>query len=142
MLIYGGFYKKYNMGLFNRKKSRQNYNNDEKYEDLKRFDRTIKKNPNDIAAWNGKGCALIMHQRYDEAIKCFDRAIEIEPINPEWGFIWGNKGFAFEQSGRYEEAIKCYDKALEIDPDDGINKMRPSREELLEKISKNKDNPL
>jgi tetratricopeptide (TPR) repeat protein len=51
--------------------------------------------------------------RYEEAIKCHDKAIEIDP---EYAYAWNNKGNSLHYMGRYEEAIKCYDKALEIIP--------------------------
>jgi superkiller protein 3 len=54
-------------------------------------------------------------ERYEEAIACYDKAIEIEP---DYYSDWRNKGDAFFYLKRYEDAVACYDKAIEIQPDD------------------------
>ncbi len=61
-----------------------------------------------------KGVALLNLGNYEEAIKCYDKAIEIEPNNAE---AWNNKGIVLGRLSKYEEAIACYDKAIEIEPD-------------------------
>ena len=60
-----------------------------------------------------QGNVLTDQARYDEAIACYDKVIEINPKN-KWG--WINKGETLCDMGKYEEAIKTYDKALEIFP--------------------------
>ena len=64
-------------------------------------------------AWNNKGLALDDINKYDEAIKAFDKAIE---INPQYSLAWYNKGRALYKLNKFDEAIKAYDKAIEIDP--------------------------
>jgi curved DNA-binding protein CbpA len=71
--------------------------------------------PNDAWGWRNKGGALYFLEKYDEAIKCYDKAIEIDPNN---SVVWNNKGLALSFLEKYDEAIKCYDKAIEIDPND------------------------
>jgi len=51
--------------------------------------------------------------RYEEAIKCYDKAIQ---INPDDAGGWYGKGLALKQMGRYDEAVNCYDKAIQITP--------------------------
>jgi tetratricopeptide (TPR) repeat protein len=51
--------------------------------------------------------------RYDEAIECFNRAIELGPKNAE---AWNNKGAALGKLGRYDEAMEHFDIAIGIDP--------------------------
>lgn len=65
-----------------------------------------------FAFWNNKGGSLDSLGRYNEAIHCFDKALEIDPRHT---VAWNNKGVSLKSLGRYEEAIHCYDKALEID---------------------------
>ena len=64
-------------------------------------------------AWNNKGTALSDLGRKDEAIKCYDRALD---INPKYDGAWCSKGNALSSLGRKDEAIRCYDMALEINP--------------------------
>ena len=65
---------------------------------------------------NNKGFALNELGRHGEAIRCCDRALEIDP---ESAIAWHNKGVALRNLGRHGEAIQCYDRALEIDPKNG-----------------------
>lgn len=64
-------------------------------------------------AWNGKGMSFWTLGRHEEAIVCFDNALEIDPRPTHF---WQNKGVALVSLGRYEEAIACYSQGLKIDP--------------------------
>ena len=66
-------------------------------------------------AWYNKGVALNDLGKYDEAIKAYDRAIE---LNPEDSDAWCNKGVALYYLGKYDEAIKTSDKTIELNPED------------------------
>ena len=63
--------------------------------------------------WLNQGSALYNQSKYDEAIKAFDKAIEIDPQLEQ---AWYYKGMALKGLGKYEEAIQAYDKVLEINP--------------------------
>lgn len=65
--------------------------------------------------WHNKGVSFAALKRYEEAIGCYDRALQIDP---QYTFAWIGKGVALDELGRGEEAIGCYDKALIIDPRD------------------------
>ncbi len=52
-------------------------------------------------------------KKYEEAIKDFDSAIELEPYNANIYCCRGNAKNALEQ---YEEATRDFDKAMELDP--------------------------
>jgi tetratricopeptide (TPR) repeat protein len=67
--------------------------------------------------WNNKGTSLNTLGRYDEAIRCLEKALEIDLRDAA---AWNNKGISLDSLGRYEEAIRCYEKALEIDPQNGM----------------------
>ena len=63
--------------------------------------------------------------QYEETLKCFQKAIEIDPKN---SLAWNNKGFALEKLNRITEAVKCYKKALNIDSN--CSKARENLERL------------
>ncbi len=63
------------------------------------------------------GNELFSMKKYEEAIKSFDKSLQIDPGN---NTAWNNKGMALAKSGKFAEAIHCYDKALEINPDDHV----------------------
>ena len=51
--------------------------------------------------------------RYEEAIKEYNQAIE---LNPNFAEAYNNRGNAKHELRRYEEAIKDYDQAIELNP--------------------------
>lgn len=69
--------------------------------------------PDSAEIHNNKCLALINLNRFDEAIKCDDKVLKIDPN--DFG-VWNNKGFSLYELYRSDEAIECYDKALEINP--------------------------
>jgi tetratricopeptide (TPR) repeat protein len=63
--------------------------------------------------WVHKGDALRAGLRYEEAVKCYDCALELDPDNP---MVWSVRGRALSAVARNQEALACYEKALAIDP--------------------------
>jgi tetratricopeptide (TPR) repeat protein len=61
----------------------------------------------------GLGNFYATRKEYGEAIKSYEKAIELKP---DYAAAWNNKGSALGDLGRYEEAIACLDKAIEIEP--------------------------
>ena len=53
----------------------------------------------------------------DEAIKAYDKAIE---INPHDSFSWKFKGLALNHLNKYGEAIPVLDKAIELNSHDSF----------------------
>jgi len=64
-----------------------------------------------VGFWSNKGISLAALKRYEEALNCYDKALQIDPQSP---VVWDNKGNALLNLGRCEEALDCYDKALTI----------------------------
>ena len=52
-------------------------------------------------------------EKLDDALKYYDKAIELNPNNI-YAFI--NKGNALAKLGKNEEALRCYDKAIDLNP--------------------------
>lgn len=71
-------------------------------------------NPNNQEAYNNKGFSLYSLDKFGEAIKCYDKVIE---LNPNYSAMYGNKAGILCKINKYEEALKCYVKASELDPE-------------------------
>jgi tetratricopeptide (TPR) repeat protein len=69
----------------------------------------------EIWEWNNKGGSLYTLGRYEEAIRCLDKALELDPRHSN---AWTNKGNSLDNLGHHEEAIGCYEKTIELDPRD------------------------
>ncbi|MCX6844492.1 MAG: serine/threonine-protein kinase [candidate division WOR-3 bacterium] len=67
--------------------------------------------------WANKGYSLDCLGRCEEAIRCYDKALELDPQN---NAIWYMKGRVLGSLGRHEEAIRCHDEALGLDPRDAM----------------------
>jgi len=65
--------------------------------------------------WVRSGHNLRANAAKEEAIRCFDKALEIDP---ECLLAWVEKGGCLAYLYRYEEALPCFVRALEIDPQD------------------------
>ena len=81
--------------------------------------------------WVKKGKALYDQKKYDEAIKCYDKSLELVPKDSN---VWSLKGIALDKLGKYEEAIKCYDKSLELGTKD--NHVWAIKGNALDKLGK------
>jgi tetratricopeptide (TPR) repeat protein len=72
--------------------------------------------PDSTAALYSKGAALLRLGKYEEAVGCLNRAIE---LRPDEGSLFRNKGLCELHMGRYEEALASFNRAAELDPMDG-----------------------
>lgn len=73
----------------------------------------LKRDQQDVNAWNMKGIALASIKKFGDALNCFNQALRIAPKAA--GF-WANKGMALAALNRYEEAFDSYNNAVLIDP--------------------------
>jgi tetratricopeptide (TPR) repeat protein len=58
-----------------------------------------------------QGLEWINEEQYEEALKCFDRAVELEPENEE---MWHNRGKSLAHLERYAEAATCFAHVIEL----------------------------
>ena len=65
-------------------------------------------------AHNNLGLVLDRQGSRDEAIRHYQKSIE---INPRFAEAYNNLGVVLETQGKLEAAAECYEKALEINPD-------------------------
>ena len=62
-----------------------------------------------------RGNALAAQGRFDEAIKNYRQAIQ---LNPNYAEALNNLGIALADKGRFGEAIEAFSKAIQINPND------------------------
>ncbi len=66
---------------------------------------------NNPTTWKEKGNDFFSKGQYEDAIKCYARAIEIDP---EYLDAWNNIGYALIKLGKTDEAKKCNEKVKEL----------------------------
>jgi len=66
-------------------------------------------------AWYHRGQTLCNDKKFDEAVACYDKALELSPDDP---ILWRRRGFTLIRTGRYHEAAASFDRALALAPDD------------------------
>lgn len=82
---------------------------------IKWFNAVLKEEPNSAGVWVDKGRTLIELKRFEEAIVCFDKALDLKSkINEPKA--WVGKASALLYSEKYQEALACFNNSLEIDP--------------------------
>jgi tetratricopeptide (TPR) repeat protein len=59
------------------------------------------------------GTALQKLSRLDDALKVFDKAVQLKPDDPE---LWTNLGALLEEAKRPSEAVLCFEHSLNLDP--------------------------
>lgn len=64
--------------------------------------------------WKKEAKILEDQYKFENAIECYDKAIELDPEDP---YPWYSKGLLITySSGEFYEAIECLDKAIGLDP--------------------------
>ena len=63
------------------------------------------------------GASLATLERFNEALNCYNRSLE---INPDVSNCWLNKGLSLSHLERHSEAIESFEQAISLDPDDFI----------------------
>ena len=63
-------------------------------------------------AYSNLGIMFFWMQRYEDALVNFQRALEIDPENPEYHNLLGD---TYDELGQLDEAEKCMRRAIEID---------------------------
>jgi Tfp pilus assembly protein PilF len=79
------------------------------------FERALKADQHNHAAWLWRAMALTDKGRFDDALASYDRALAIEPDNAR---VWNSKGALLTELGRAEAALACLDHALELSSPD------------------------
>jgi adenylate cyclase len=79
-------------------------------------DRAVALNPNSFSAWHFRGWVYKVAGLPEEALRSFERAIRMSPIDPLLHRSITGMGFAFIELRRFDEAIVAGKKALRQNP--------------------------
>ena len=84
--------------------------------------------------FNRLGTAHLLISDFDQALRCYDQAIELEPEEPSHR---NNKGGALARLQRFDLALEVYDECLAIDPEHATAK--EAKKKLLIKLNQSED---
>ena len=80
---------------------------------LKRCERAVAQRSNDASTYSDKGDVLLELERYDEALECYDKVIELNTDS-----VWAHyrRWMALFELERYDEALECINKVIKMEP--------------------------
>lgn len=108
----------------------QNYG--KKEEAIKSYENALKfalEDDESATLWNRKGNALFELGSFQDALECYEKALELEPEND---IFWSNRGVTLLELNRFEEALESFNRALTINPENEDAKIL--KEECLENL--------
>ena len=73
----------------------------------------ISKSPNKARGYDSRGNAYYRAGKFEQAIKDFNKAIELQPA---YGTAYNNRGNAYKNTAKYKQALEDYSKAIELQP--------------------------
>ena len=79
-------------------------------------DRAVALNPNSFTAWGARGWVYRTAGLPEEALRSFERAIRMSPVDPRLHQSLVGMGMAFVELRRFEEAVATVKKALRQNP--------------------------
>jgi tetratricopeptide (TPR) repeat protein len=69
--------------------------------------------PRDVTVLNQTGLTLLEMDKGDEALRCYDHAVSLDPT---YDTGWVNRGWALQWLGRGADARDSYERAIQINP--------------------------
>jgi adenylate cyclase len=84
--------------------------------EIEMADRAVALNPNSYLAWTNRGWVHNIAGLSEEAVRSFERAIRMSPVDPALHRSFGGMGWAFIELRRFDEAIVAGKKALRQNP--------------------------
>jgi tetratricopeptide (TPR) repeat protein len=90
---------------------------DSRDETVRAIQKYVETNPDDASAWNSLGVLHAQAEEFGEALRCFNRAIR---LNPELTEAYTNRGRVLIALGldKAQDALKSFDTALRLSPGD------------------------
>ena len=80
---------------------------------VKLFDFATREDSLSEEAWTGKGMRLFSMRKYNDALICINRAIQ---LNPSFVQAWLGKSLIFIDLGKYDDSLIYIDRTLQLDP--------------------------
>jgi adenylate cyclase len=84
--------------------------------EIEMADRAVTLNPNSFNAWGIRGHVYRIAGLPEEAVRSFERAIRMSPVDPPIYLTFGGIGSALIELGRFDEAIVAGMKAQRLNP--------------------------
>jgi adenylate cyclase len=84
--------------------------------EIEMAERAVALNPNSYTAWGSRGYIYRTAGLPEEAIRSFERAIRMSPVDPTLHFTFAAMGIAFIELRRFDEAVAAGKKALRVNP--------------------------
>jgi tetratricopeptide (TPR) repeat protein len=73
------------------------------------YNKAVEFKPDSPQSWYSRGNALIVLERYPEAVESYDKAVQFQP---NFYQAWYSRGSALVNVGQYEKAIASFDQAV------------------------------
>ncbi len=84
--------------------------------EIEMADRAVALNPNSFLAWGCRGQVYRIAGLPEEAVRSFERAIRMSPVDPQLHLTFAGMGLALIELGRFDAAIVAEKKALRQNP--------------------------
>ena len=84
--------------------------------EIEMADRAVALNPNSYNAWRCRGWVYYVAGLPEEAVRSFERAHRMSPIDPQLPLLFTGMGMALIELRRFDEAIVAGKKAQRQDP--------------------------
>ncbi len=84
--------------------------------EIEMSDRAVALNPNSYHTWNCRGWVYKIAGQPEEAIRSFERAVRMSPLDPQQYTALTGMGFALIELRRFDEAISAGKKAQRHNP--------------------------
>jgi adenylate cyclase len=84
--------------------------------EIEMADRAVALNPNEFIAWNARGWVYKIAGLPEEAVRSFERAIRMNPVDPRLHATFAGMGMALVELRHFDEAIVAGKKAQRQNP--------------------------
>jgi tetratricopeptide (TPR) repeat protein len=92
--------------------------------------------PKNPKAWYQKGTTLQRLGRNEEALDCYEKALELNPMNM---YIWFSKALLLASMGKVGDAIQALDGALGVQD---VPEVRKIRDALISEMGEDASPPV